>query len=265
MTLAGWTLPQTPTGRASTVPPPPWHYSGDIIAVDFTRRSGARRGARARRLLTARRRQLHVLLLRLVLRRGPRSARQGRSGQGPVQGSLRHPERNLRWPAVRTRAVHLGRFRAVALARADPGLPEEARRDPHDARRRDREGRRAESGRRALRSARLESRAAAGDRARSRCEETVTGALPAGALPQVHTRLWPSLEHDQPAVHELSLVTVTDVEIGTVWRGDAALELGASEFEELDLLAPRSVGPGWVYSMAFSVIGGTSMPLRGAR
>ena len=36
MTLAGWTLPQTPTGRASTVPPPPWHYSGDIIAVDFT-------------------------------------------------------------------------------------------------------------------------------------------------------------------------------------------------------------------------------------
>ncbi len=36
MTLAGWTLPQTRTGRAATVPPPPWHYSGDIIAVDFT-------------------------------------------------------------------------------------------------------------------------------------------------------------------------------------------------------------------------------------
>ena len=96
-------------------------------------------------------------------------------------------------------------------------------------------------------------------------QETVTGALPAGALPQIHTRLWPSLAHDQPAVHELSMVTVTDVEIGTVWRGEAALEIGASEFEELDLLAPRSVGPGWVYPMAFSVIGGTSMPLRGAR
>jgi Acetoacetate decarboxylase (ADC) len=36
MTLRGWTLPQTRTGRSSTVAPPPWHYSGEIIAVEFT-------------------------------------------------------------------------------------------------------------------------------------------------------------------------------------------------------------------------------------
>ena len=36
MTLAGWTLPQTPTGRSAVVAPPPWHYSGDIVTVDFT-------------------------------------------------------------------------------------------------------------------------------------------------------------------------------------------------------------------------------------
>jgi acetoacetate decarboxylase len=36
MTLQGWTLPQTATGRSSIVAPPPWHYSGEIIAVDFT-------------------------------------------------------------------------------------------------------------------------------------------------------------------------------------------------------------------------------------
>ena len=35
MTLKGWTLPQTSTGRSSIVAPPPWHYSGEIIAVDF--------------------------------------------------------------------------------------------------------------------------------------------------------------------------------------------------------------------------------------
>ncbi len=96
-------------------------------------------------------------------------------------------------------------------------------------------------------------------------DETVKGALPAGALPQVHTRLWPSLERDEPAVHELSVVTVTGVEIGTVWRGQATLELGSSEFEELDLLAPRAVGAGWVYSMAFSVTGGKPLPIGGAR
>ena len=36
MTLTGWTLPQSPTGRSSILPPPPWHYSGEVIAVDFT-------------------------------------------------------------------------------------------------------------------------------------------------------------------------------------------------------------------------------------
>ncbi|HMI92261.1 MAG TPA: acetoacetate decarboxylase family protein, partial [Polyangiales bacterium] len=36
MKLQGFTLPQTASGRSSVVAPPPWHYSGEIIAVDFT-------------------------------------------------------------------------------------------------------------------------------------------------------------------------------------------------------------------------------------
>ena len=36
MSLRGFTLPLTATGRSSIVAPPPWHYSGEIIAVDFT-------------------------------------------------------------------------------------------------------------------------------------------------------------------------------------------------------------------------------------
>src|SRR5690242_18102485 len=35
MTLLGWTLPQSDTGRAAILTPPPWHYSGEIISVDF--------------------------------------------------------------------------------------------------------------------------------------------------------------------------------------------------------------------------------------
>src|SRR5262245_26596529 len=36
MKLQGFTLPQTQSGRSAIVAPPPWHYSGEIIAVDFT-------------------------------------------------------------------------------------------------------------------------------------------------------------------------------------------------------------------------------------
>ena len=35
MTLQGYTIPRTPSGRAGLVPPPPWHYVADFLVVDF--------------------------------------------------------------------------------------------------------------------------------------------------------------------------------------------------------------------------------------
>jgi hypothetical protein len=35
MTLHGYTAPRTPTGHASLVPSPPWHYVGDFLVIDF--------------------------------------------------------------------------------------------------------------------------------------------------------------------------------------------------------------------------------------
>ena len=35
MPLKGFSLPLSPEGRASLTPLPPWHYVGDILAVDF--------------------------------------------------------------------------------------------------------------------------------------------------------------------------------------------------------------------------------------
>jgi hypothetical protein len=49
-----------------------------------------------------------------------------------------------------------------------------------------------------------------------------------------------------------------------VYSGPAELELGASDFEELDALAPVSVGRGFVHSLAFSVVGGRASPIDGA-
>ena len=33
--LRGYTTPRTPRGRGGLVPPPPWHYVGDFLVVDF--------------------------------------------------------------------------------------------------------------------------------------------------------------------------------------------------------------------------------------
>ena len=33
--LKGFTYPRTPTGAGSVLPDPPWHYSGDMLTVEF--------------------------------------------------------------------------------------------------------------------------------------------------------------------------------------------------------------------------------------
>jgi hypothetical protein len=33
--LKGYTVPRTPLGKSSLNPPAPWHYSGDVIGVEF--------------------------------------------------------------------------------------------------------------------------------------------------------------------------------------------------------------------------------------
>ncbi|MCW1969154.1 MAG: acetoacetate decarboxylase family protein [Anaerolineae bacterium] len=35
MSLKGFTFPLSPDGRAGIVPPPPWHYSGDFLLVEY--------------------------------------------------------------------------------------------------------------------------------------------------------------------------------------------------------------------------------------
>ncbi len=35
MSLQGWSLPLSPAGTAALVPPPPWHFSGEALGVDF--------------------------------------------------------------------------------------------------------------------------------------------------------------------------------------------------------------------------------------
>ena len=44
MRLQGYSIPRTRTGRASLVPPPPWHYVGDFLVVDYWADPDAVRG-----------------------------------------------------------------------------------------------------------------------------------------------------------------------------------------------------------------------------
>jgi hypothetical protein len=61
-------------------------------------------------------------------------------------------------------------------------------------------------------------------------------------------------------VRELQFGAIADFECGTIHTGAATLELGPTEYEELEPLRPLTVGTGYVFSMAFSVTGGRTEP-----
>jgi acetoacetate decarboxylase len=261
MTLTGWTLPQSETGRASSLPPPPWHYSGEVIAVDFTADPGAAAPLVPPGFEPAGDGSCSFVFcdwssaadLDPRIRDDPARGQykeayvvihgtfEGkRAGRVPyiwvdsdlslVRGLIQGFPKKM-GELHMTRPVELGR----GGVRKEPG----GRFAAHAS----------ATGRRLVTMS-------------VTIEESVEKTYPKGvAAPLVHTRLWPSIDRAEPAVHELSRGTITDFAIGTVWRGPAELHFGASEFEELELLQPATIGDGWVFAMAFSVTGGTSIAL----
>jgi acetoacetate decarboxylase len=265
MTLHGWTPPQTDTGRAAILTPPPWHYSGEIISVDFTADPGV----------------VAALVPPEIEPVGDGSASfvfadwcsasdaDPRVRDDPARGQYKEAY-----------VVVYGAFEGKPVARVPfiwvdndlslvrglvQGFPKKlgtiAMTRPVEL---GRGGARKETG----------SRFRAHVSALGRRLATVAVELtdehdrlyPRGiATPLLHTRLWPSIEGTDPAVHELSRASIADFALGRVYSGPATLELGSSEFEELDRLGPVEVGRGFVHSAAFSVTGGTVAPASAAR
>jgi acetoacetate decarboxylase len=259
MMLRGWTLPRTATGRSSIVAPPPWHYSGEIIAVDFTAPVDAiaallpegmmpTPGGSAsvvfadwcsasdhdERVLAdpavGQYREAYILLHAV---RGNKKV--GRvpfiwvdSELSIMRGQIQGFPKKLGQIAM-TRPVELG----CGGAKKQVGAVFAAHATSH--------------GRRVLSA----SVTLAG---------TAERPPPAATLPLVHTRLFPSFDRDEPAVHELAFATIAAFECGVVHTGKARLEFGATEYEELAPLGPIAVGAGYVFSMAFSVLGGKVEP-----
>jgi acetoacetate decarboxylase len=255
MTLQGWTLPQTATGRSSIVAPPPWHYSGEIIAVDFTAPRDAVAallpqgmepvpdGAASvvfadwssssdhdeRVLADPAIGQYHEAYVVLHATRGDK--RVGRvpfiwvdSELSLLRGQIQGFPKKLGQIAM-TKPVELGR----GGVRKQPGARFAAHATSH--------------GRRVL-------------TAHVHIEGTAERLPRAATLPLVHTRLFPAVDRPEPAVHELQFGAIADFQCGPIFTGPGGLELGATEYEELAPLGPLSVGKGYVFSMAFSVMGG---------
>ena len=257
--LTGWSLPLTRSGQSALVAPPPWHYSGEIICVDYT----VDPDHAASFLPPEVKPDASGAASFVAADWSSASDADPRVAADPARGQ--HREVYL--------AVY-GRFQGRTIARVAAiwvdndlslvrgliqGFPKKlgmiAMTRPVELGR---------GGSRKVAGSRFSAHVSAlGQRL---AQATVVldaeepGARPRGvSTPLLHTRHWPAIDDDRPAVHELTRGMITDFQLGKVFTGSAELRLFPSDYDELELLMPRAVGRGAVFSLAFSVLGGTKV------
>jgi acetoacetate decarboxylase len=261
MTLHGWSLPLSPDGSAALVPPPPWHFSGEVIGIDY---QGDPKAMAA--VLPPELRPTQDGAATFVFADWSSSAdADPRLIADPARGQYKEAyvaveatldgKKVARVPYIWVdndlsfarghiqgfpkKAGAIAMTRAVRTGRGGPSLTGGARFAGHVAS--------------------LNRRLAAG--AVTLAQAAAGGFIPrAMRLPVWHTRLVPDLAGGPPLVHDLARNIVTDFAVADVWTGAGELEMFESDFEELDRLRPARVLGGFRCAVAFTITGAETRP-----
>ena len=252
--LKGFVPPLSPEGRSSVVPEPPWHYSGDLLTIEYRAAPGSVARWLPAPILPA---EEDPDAVAVVFADWQSCSDSFEELVDPVRsqykeafvvvrcayGGETYSRCILIWvdkDFAMVRGHHQGYpkklgsiwiTRPVSLGRAGPRL------EP---------------------GGRFGASVSVHDRRVIDARFTITGTAEApgfvNALPMLHTRFFPSIEEGQPpSMDELVTMKSYDWEGSQVWAGEAELSFGASPVEELESLAPvemiagywRSVGVTW--------------------
>ncbi len=251
----GYSLPLSPSGRSSMLTPPPWHFAGEVVMVDYrvdpavAQRflpaglgSGADPGAAAAvfarwqwcsedgaELAEPRRSQFTEFLILLgcehdgvPLARCPYAWVDAPVPmvRGWVQGMPKQfGEIHQTWPM------------SVGRAGPRPGAPG------------------THVGTLSVQGVRVAS-------ASVTVRERVAEPPVLHTVPLVHTRMFPRWVEGERGVDQLVTSRVTGVEFGEIWSGEAELRISGELDGDLALLAPVEVGAGHVFTYAETLHGG---------
>jgi len=253
--LQGWSLPQSTTGLSALVPAPPWHFSGELLGIDFLASPEVVASLLPSPLLAPNEARCSIVFADW----SSSASSDPRIGREPGRGQYREAyvvidalldERKVaRVPYIwvdsdlsLVRGLLQGfpkKFGEIRISRAISVGRGGPKREADEVFR----AYVSSTGRR-LATAEVTLR-----------EPRTSGVPTALARPIWHTRLFPDLAGGDPLVRDLARNLVTDFEVANYWVGDADLLFGAAEFDEVDALEPASVLGGWTCSLAFTVSG----------
>ena len=251
----GYSFPLSPDGRASLVPPPPWHYSGDFLIVEYYTDPEA-----------------VVALLPPEL--GPADDPGAVAAifadwqscsddlhelDDPIQAQYKEfflvVGAKYQDQAV-SRCVYIWVDKDFAMFRGYiQGFPKKlgsihiTRTYPV-----------GKAAPRVAPGGRFGATCTAGSREIARATLTLREISKTGPTvndpPMYNTRHFPAYDGLKPDVFELVRSGGFDREISEIWEGDATLSFGPNPIEDLGAIRPHGIGKGFRFSFAYTVQGG---------
>jgi acetoacetate decarboxylase len=251
----GYTAPLSPEGRAGLVPPPPWHYSGDFLVVEYRTDPDAVTALLPRELEPAD----DPGLAAVVFADWQSCSDDGGELLDPVQAQYKEffvvvGCKFRGQPA--SRCVFIWVDKDFALYRGwIQGFPKKLgsihmTRTFPVGRATPRVGPGANFGATCFAGSREIARAVVTLRQVSPTGPSVTGP------PMHNTRHFPAYDGLTPDVFELVRAGGFDRELTEVWEGDAQLHFGDNTIEGIAAVGPRQVLKGYRFSFAYTVKGG---------
>lgn len=261
--LSGFFLPRSPQGRASLLPPPPWHYSGELLTVEYRTDPAAVAELLPAPLAPA---EEDPGAVAIIWADWQSCGDDGAELVDPVRSQykecfvvVRASYRGETW----SRCVYIWVDKDFALVRGlHQGYPKKLgdiwMTRPVTV---GRAGPRLEPGGRFGATCSHYGRRLAEARLTLTGRSEHTGFV--NSHPMVHHRWLPAVESDgSDSLAELVTMAGRDVELGPAWTGDAELSLFDSPTEELTRLAPQEVIGGYWRSVGTTFVGGTTLEQR---
>lgn len=258
--LRGFLPPRSPEGRAQLVPSPPWHYSGDVLTLEYRTTPGAVARWLPEGVEPA---EEEPDAVALVFADWQSCAEGGEELLDPVRAQYREAFVVVRCRyggQTYSRCLLIWVDKDFALARGwHQGYPKKLgsiwMTRPVQV---------GKAGPRLGPGARFGATLSAGDRRLVEARFEVTGpSETAGfvnARPMLHHRFFPSIETGAPAaLDEVVTMRSEDVELGPAWTGRAELRLFDAPTEELARLEPREMIAGYWRSVGATFRTGTRL------
>ena len=259
----GFWFPKSPEGRASIVPPPPWHYSGEMLTIEYRTDP-----ERVRELLPP---PLELAsddpgAVAFIWADWQSCSDRFEELLDPVRAQYKEAFVVVRCRyrgETYSRCVYIWVDKDFALVRGyHQGYPKKLGEiwmtRPVTV---GRAGPRLEPG------GRFGATLSASGRRLAEATFTITGPSEGAgfvnALPMLHHRFLPAIESDgTDSLDELVTMRGYDVELGPAWKGEAEIQLYASPVEELTRLAPKETIAGYWRSVGTSWKAGTTLETR---